>query len=368
MRALLPLLLLSARFAIAADPAPLAIGAKAPDFTLPGVDGKNHSLADFAAAKVLVINFTCNHCPTAQQYEERTRQLADQYRDKGVAVVAISTSSPAGLRLDELGWTDLDDSFEAMKIRARDRKFNFPYLYDGDAPQAVSKAYGPVATPQYYVFDAERRLRYAGRFDDDERGRDIKRRFVADAIDALLAGGEPPVTTTKVAGCSTKWAEKAGQVKAYMDKLAAEPVAVEKAGVNELAALRKNESGKVRLVTFWATWCAPCVAEFPEFITINRMYRHRGFELVTVAVNKPGEENEVLDFLRKQQASNRNLIFATDDRDALVDAFDPDWKGEVPLTVVLTPEGKVAWRATGSVDALELRRAILRELDARKPW
>ncbi len=368
MRAFLPLLLLTARIATAADPVPLAIGAKAPDFTLPGVDGRNHSLADFAAAKILVINFTCNHCPTAQLYEERTRQLADQYRDRGVAVVAISTSSPAGLRLDELGWTDLDDSFEAMKIRARDRKFNFPYLYDGDAPQAVSKAYGPVATPHYYVFDADRRLRYAGRFDDDERGRDIKRRFVADAIDALLAGGEPPVTTTKVAGCSTKWAEKAGQVQAYMARLAAEPVGVEKAGVNELAALRRNESGKVRLVTFWATWCAPCVSEFPEFVTINRMYRHRGFELVTVAVNKPEEEKEVLDFLRKQQASNRNWIFASGDREALVDAFDPDWRGEVPLAVLLTPEGRVAWRSTGSVDVLELRRAILRELNERKPW
>lgn len=362
------LLLLPALCAAAADPVTLPIGAPAPDFNLPGVDGKNHALSDFADAKVLVINFTCNHCPTAQQYEERTRQLVEDYKDRGVALVAISSSSPGGLRLDEMGWTDLDDSFASMKIRARDRKYNYPYLYDGDAPQAVCTAYGPVATPHYFVFDQARKLRYAGRFDDDERGRDVRKRFVADAIDALLAGREPPVTTTKVAGCSTKWAGKADQVKAFMEKLAAEPVTVEKVDAAGLADLRKNTSGKTRLVTFWGTWCAPCVAEFPEFVTINRMYRHRAFELVTVAVNDPADEPAVLDFLKKQQASNRNLIFASKDRDVLIDAFDPDWQGEVPLTVLITPEGKVAFRATGAVDPLELRRAVLRELDARKPW
>src|SRR5262245_41900232 len=118
---------------IAADPAgfkTLAIGDAAPDFKLPGVDGKDYSLASFAEAKFLLVVFTCNHCPTAQAYEERIKRLAADYKDKGVALVAISPNDPAAVRLDELGYTDLSDSFEEMKIRAKDHHWNFPYLYD----------------------------------------------------------------------------------------------------------------------------------------------------------------------------------------------------------------------------------------------
>src|SRR6266545_3439669 len=117
---------------VAAESPTLAPGSSAPDFNLPGVDGRNWALKDFAGAKALAVIFTCNHCPTAQYYEERIKQLVTDYKDKGVAFVAISPNDPGSLRLDELGYTDLGDTFEEMKIRARDRKFNFPYLYDGE--------------------------------------------------------------------------------------------------------------------------------------------------------------------------------------------------------------------------------------------
>src|SRR5436190_718433 len=138
---------------------------------------------------------------------------------------------------------------------------------------------------------------------------------------------------------STKWAGKADAVQAYVKKLAAEPVSISAADAAALQALRKNDSGKFRLVNFWATWCAPCVAEFDEFITINRMYRHRDFELVMVSVNAPDEEKAVLAFLKKHHASCRNLLFASPKRDKLIDAFDSNWQGEVPYTVLINPEG-----------------------------
>ena len=122
------------------------------------MDGKVHQLAEYDKAKVLVMVFTCNHCPTAQAYEERIKKLAADYKDKGVALVAISPNDPKAVRLDELGYTDMGDSLDEMKIRAKDKGFNFPYLYDGDK-QGVSKAYGPVATPHVFVFDGERKLR-----------------------------------------------------------------------------------------------------------------------------------------------------------------------------------------------------------------
>ena len=369
MRSKLLALLLSAVSALAAPEYPtLALGAVAPDFRLPGVDGKTNSLSDFKDAKVLVMVFTCTHCPTAQLYEERMKALVTDYGTQGVAVVAVSCSSQAGLRLDELSWTDLDDSFPAMKLRAEDRGFNFPYLYDGDAPQAVSAAYGPVATPHVFVFDAARRLRYLGRIDDDERGRNIKVHYVRDAVEALLAGREPPVTQTRPIGCSTKWHTKAPQVAAYMEKLAAEPVTLEPAGAAALRDLKANTGDKLRLVTCWATWCPPCVAEFAEFVTINRMYRGRAFELVTVAMNKPEESADVLAFLKKQQASNRNLQVDSDDREKLMEALDPEWRGEIPYTLLIAPGGQVLHRESGAIDPLALRRIILKELNARRPW
>jgi len=149
---------------IAGDPPPptLAIGSTAPDFTLPGADGRDWSLADFKGAKALVVIFNCNHCPTAQAYEGRIKKLVEDYKPLGAAIIAISPNDPKSIRLDELGYTDLSDTLAEMKTRAKDENFNFPYLYDGDS-EKVSKAFGPVATPHAFVFGADRKLRYAGR-------------------------------------------------------------------------------------------------------------------------------------------------------------------------------------------------------------
>jgi thiol-disulfide isomerase/thioredoxin len=349
------------------NPPTLPIGSPAPDFNLPGVDGRNYSLKDFARAKVLAVIFTCNHCPTAQYYEDRIKNIVADYKEKGVAVVAISPNDPKSVRLDELGWSDMNDTLEEMKLRAEYENYNFPYLYDGDS-QAASRAYGPVATPHIFIFDQERKLRYVGRIDDSEREKAVKVREARLAIDALLDGKEPPVKQTRAVGCSVKWAGKSDQVEKFMAKLAAEPVALEPVDAAGLEALRKNNSGKFRLVNFWATWCAPCIAEFPEFVTINRMYRHRDFELVTVSLNRLDERTRVLEFLKKQQASNKNLIFAAEDRDKLIEAFDPEWPGAVPFTLLLSPEGKVIHRETGMIDPLKLKRLIVRSMNERKPW
>jgi thiol-disulfide isomerase/thioredoxin len=349
------------------QPETLPLGSPAPDFSLTGVDGRTYTLKDFAEAKILVVVFTCNHCPTAQYYEERLKQLVTDYKDKGVALVAIMPNDPKSVRLDELGWTDLSDSFAEMKIRAGERHFNFPYLDDGDT-ESVARIYGPVATPHAFVFDAGRKLRYVGAIDDSERVQHVTKTYVRDALAALLAGQEPPVTKTKVVGCSVKWAGKADSVRAYLEKLAAEPVLLAPADEDVLKALRKNQSGKFRLVNFWATWCAPCIAEFDELVTINRMYRHRDFELVTVSVNRPDEEKNVLGFLKQKQASGKNLIFASADREKLINAFDPDWQGPVPYTVLIAPDGKVIYRETGSIDPLMVKRAIVKALNEKKPW
>lgn len=339
----------------------LPLGSQAPDFRLPGVDGKYHSLKDFRKAAVLVIVFTCNHCPTAQYYEERLKQVAADYSRKGVALVAINPNNPGSVRLDELGYTDLSDSLAEMKIRARHKAFNFPYLYDGEH-QAVSRAYGPVATPHAFVFDRQRRLRYSGRVDDSERPSLARTRDLRDAIEAVLEGREVASPQTRSFGCSIKWAGKEDSVRQYMAGLANEPVTVETVDAGGLKTLRAEPSGKVRLVNFWATWCGPCVTEFPELVTMNRMYRHRAFELVTVAANYPDEKKDVLAFLKKREASSRNLLFGETDKYKLIEAFDPKWDGGLPYTVLLGPQAEVLYRCQGPFDALELKRAIVKAL------
>lgn len=345
----------------------LPLGAPAPDFKLPGVDGRTYRLKDFSKAPVLAVIFTCNHCPTAQAYEERIKQLVTDYKPRGVSFVAINPNSPAAVRFDELGYTDLDDTFESMRIRARQRAFNLPYLDDG-ATEKVSKQYGPVATPHVFIFDKVRKLRYQGRLDDNERESLVRSRDARNAIEALLAGKEPPRTQTKVFGCSTKWDTKAESNRRWLEKVRKEPVTVATADASVLKELRANKSGKVRLVNFWATWCGPCVSEFDELVETNLRFRHRDFELVTVAAQFPDEQERVLAFLQKHHASTRNFIFGEPDKYKLIEAFDPEWSGALPHTVLLGPQGEVLYRQTGEIDFLELRRKIVPALNQITPW
>ena len=303
----------------------LAPGSPAPDFSLPGIDGQTHTLDDYAASKVLVIVFTCNHCPTAQLYETRIKQLVSDYAGKSVAFVAIEPNDPDAVRLDELGYTDVSDSFEEMKVRAEYRHFNFPYLYDG-ATQAVSNAYGPKATPHVFIFDAQRKLRFEGRIDSSQRESLVKTRDTRDAIDAVLADQPVKVAHTGVFGCSTKWKSKSSSRLELLRQIEAEPVRVEDATVAELKKLRANPTGKVLLVNFWATWCGPCLVEFPGLQTTWRMFRKRDFDFVTISTNLPDEKPGVIKALQKEHASTRNLQFASDDTYAMQAAFDAKWE------------------------------------------
>jgi len=343
--------------ASAANPPMLKIGEKAPDFNLPGVDGKNYSLKDFADAKLLVIIFTCNHCPTAQAYEQRIIKLHEDYKDKGMALVAISPNDPTAVRLDELGYTDLSDSFEEMKTRARERGYKFPYLYDGET-QSTAKAYGVVATPHVYIFDQDRALRYVGRIDDSEV-KTVTSQDARNAIEALLAGKKVPVEVTKVFGCSTKWAEKNDSAKKSLAKWDAEPVKISPIEAEAVKALAKNDSQKLLLINVWATWCGPCVNELPELVTMNRMYRKRPFEMITISMDDAKKQDQALAMLTKLHVATTNYIFNSDKRDALVEALDKEWPGPVPYTVLIAPGGKVIYRQTGEFDAMELKKAIV---------
>jgi peroxiredoxin len=336
----------------------LAIGSPAPDFALPGVDGKIHRLSDYAAAKILAVVFESNHCPTSQLYEGRIEKLHEDYQGKGVAFVAINPNNPGAIRLDELGYTDVTDSLAEMKIRAAYRHIKWPYLYDGDT-QAVSIKYGVVATPHIFIFDQARKLRYQGRIDDNQREDLVKSHDARNAIDALLADTPVLVAQTGAFGCTTKWLSKATGVEEEAARIKAAPVRLDLAGADDLKNLRANGSGKVLLVHFWSLDCSTCVSQFPDLETTYRMYRGRAFEFVTVSTNRPGAKPAVLAFLQEQYASNVNKLFATDDAGSLQAAWGRKWKPGSPFTVVLAPNGKVLYEKEGKLDVIDMRRVIL---------
>ena len=338
----------------------MSIGAAAPDFSLPGVDGKTHTLGEYAESKVLAIVFDCNHCSTSHLYESRIHKLYDDYHDKGVALVAVSPDNPASVHYDQLAYSDASDSLIEMQDRATDRHIAYPYLYDGAAQTLTSKL-GAAAAPQIFIFDQGRKLRYEGRIDDSEVADKVKSQDARNAIDALLGDKPVAVATTPVTGCPTIWNGKAAP-DPTLARINAEQVNVTMTTPEILKKLRGNGSGKLMLVNFWATWCGPCVAEFPDLQDTYRMYRDRNFGMTTVSEDVPEARPDVFAFLKKNQSTSVNYLFASDDTSAVQDTFDPKMSGAVPYTLLLAPNGDVLYQEQGEISMDRLRRNILANL------
>ncbi len=353
----------------------LAIGDAAPDFSLPGIDGRTYTLKDFAGPDVLMVLFTSNHCPTSHGIEKRLMKLREDLRGKSFTLVAINPNHPDGLRLDELGYGEWGDSFEEMKPYAEFNGWDFPYLYDGDE-QITARAYGCLATPHVFIFDRERKLRYAGRYDDSRYADEstVKHHDARNAIEALLAGKPVPVELTRPHGCSTKWREKAvgnAQIMASWEKI---PVTLDTIDVAGVAALKANPTNKYRLFNVWATWCAPCVEEFPLLVSLSRQFGMRDFELITLSLDTPAQAEKARLFLQNQGAGlvkrvqdsvnkegrrTNHYLVTGGSNDELAAALDPEWPGPVPHTVLVAPGGQIVWRHNGVISLEDTRRAIV---------
>ncbi len=352
----------------------LEIGAAAPDFDLPGVDGKQHRLSDYADAELLAILFLCNHCPSAQGAESRVKALVEQYRDKGLKLVAISPNDPKSVRLNELGYSLYGDTLEEMKLHAERYEFTFPYLYDGET-QSTARAYGAIATPHLFLFDRERKLRYTGRLDDSRYGdpATIGKHDAREAIEALLADKPIAEPVTRAHGCSTKWAEKRHLVEDDNAKFLAKEVTVEEIDHSGVAALRKNATGKYRIINLWATWCGPCLAEMPHLVEIGRQFETREVELITISTDDAGAFGKVGTLAKRFHAAMPDLVAASvaeegrrtnnylyrGSTDSLAESLDPEWQGSLPHTVVVAPGGEILHRFSGEVDPGELREALV---------
>ena len=336
----------------------LKIDEEAPDFNLPDISGKFFTLNDFNKADILVIIFTCNHCPTAQAYEDRIIRFTNDYKDKNVQVVAIMPTSVYGLLLEECSYSDLDDTYESMKIRAKDKGFNFPYLYDGD-DQKVSIKYGPSATPHAFVFNRERKLKYVGRIDASEKPGTANAEDLRAAVDAILNDQDVENPVNKAFGCSIKWSWKTDWTEKVNNEWDSREIVLNKIDVEGLKKLKKNTTDKLLLMNIWATWCAPCVIEYPELVKLQRIYGNRAFKFVSVSADNPDEYDKVLNFLRTKHSAIDNYIFDKQDKYALIEEVDSNWNGALPYTQLVEPGGKIIFSNQGIVDLLELKRIIV---------
>jgi len=358
----------------------LKIGDRAPDFSLLGVDGKTYTLADFKDSPLLMVLFLSNHCPVSHAAETRILPYYAKIMGRGVTAVAINPNSPEALREDELGYTKYSDGYDDMKRYAKDRGFPFPYLYDGGT-QSTAMAYGCLCTPEVFIFDRDRRLVYVGRF-DNSRLPDPASVTVSDtpnAIEALLDGRPVPVAETKPVGCSTKWKLKAADVAEFNEAWAGRKVTSEPIDAAGVAALARNGTDKLRLINVWATWCAPCVHEFPGLVRLSQRFETRNFEMITISLDDPKDRAGVQRFLEKQHAAvpgpamdavtgegrrTNNYYYTGTDTDAFGRALDSAWPGPLPYTVVVAPGGAVVYRHTGEVDMDELRAFLVEKLGA----
>jgi peroxiredoxin len=340
----------------------LEIGASAPAFSLPGIDGKTYTLDSFRESKILVIIFTADHCPTAQAYEDRILKLYRDFNPRGVDIVLVSPNNPRAVCLEEIGYSDLGDSFEEMKIRASNKKFPMPYLYDGDK-QEMAKAYGPATTPHVFIFDNRRKLRFCGRIDEMENPYEKPAQLdTRNAIMALLEGKPVPVEKTKTFGCSIKWASKIEWRNKLDTDWKNKPVEVFEADINGIKEILANKTEKYWLINVWATWCGPCVIEFPEFVTMQRMYGARDFEFVSISTDGVKKKEKVLEFLKDKSAATKNYLYSAEDKYPFIEAVDKNWSGALPYTLLIAPGGEIVYAHQGVIDPLEVKKEIMKKI------
>jgi peroxiredoxin len=362
-------------------PAPLAIGQAAPDFTLKDLAGKSHWLKDLRG-KTAVVVFLSTECPFSNAYHERLLGIAKDYASRNVAIVGIN-SHPA-------------ESIGEIRAHASRNKLDFMILKDEDS--RIADAYGATRTPEVFVIDPAGLLRYHGRIDNTKEIARVKRSDLREALDEMLAGKTVSIPETKSFGCPIKMIRKSAtgaenragiEAKSFLPAgpvsfangfapqkkiVAKRPVAKKPAAARftpkvgllkpaDFAQFKQSQQGKVLVINFWATWCGPCVAEFPEFVAIDAKYKDKGLKMLGISADEPSDlKTKVVAFLRQQKAPFENFVQDTDDPQQMIDIVDKDWPGTLPATFVFDKQGQMIYKRYGIIDRDELIAQIEKAL------
>lgn len=322
-----------------------AVGEPAPDFTLRDLAGRKHELAGYRG-KITVIAFLATKCPISNDYNERVRAIAEEYGAKGIVFLGINASS--------------DETVEMARAHAERNGFRFPLLKDESG--SVADAYGAMRTPEIYIVDARGVIRYHGRIDNSRDPARASRHDLRAALDEMLAG--KPVTTpeTKAFGCIIKRSQASlmrGLDLAAAAQVNRTPVRLIKPAQYPEMVKETVAQGKVLVVNFWATWCGPCVAEFPEFVKLDKEYRAKGVRIVGISADEVSDlETKVVSFIKEKGVGFEIFLQDVEDPQEMIDVVDKKWEGVLPTTYIYDRKGNLALARYGIIDRDQMIQTI----------
>ncbi|MBX3276766.1 MAG: redoxin domain-containing protein [Acidobacteria bacterium] len=325
------------------------LGQPAPEFALKDLSGRVHRLSDYRD-KPAVIAFISAKCPVSNDYNERLRAFAEQYTSKGVTVLGINSSS--------------DETVEMIREHAERHGFGFPVLKDEG--NAVADAYGAVRTPEVYATDGRGILRYHGRIDNSRDPSRIRRSELREAVEALIAGKDVATPEAKAFGCLIKRAQTS-MFEGLKTKVSAQGNAsaiklIKPAGYAPLVK-ETTGAGKVLVVNFWATWCGPCVAEFPEFVELDHVYRSKGVRFVGISADEVSDlQSKVAPFVKEKKVGFEIFVQDVEDPQDMIDVVDKKWEGTLPATFVYDKKGEPVLIRYGIINRDTLVEAIEKAL------
>ena len=314
-----------------------AIGHPAPDFTLADLNGKTHALKDYRG-KTVVVSFISARCPISNAYKARIRAIADEYSKRDVAFLGVNSNA--------------DESLEEMRAYATKNNLDFTILKDEG--NVVADAYAAERTPKIYLIDGEGVLRYQGRIDNSQNPRMVKRDDLREALNEMLSGKPVSVAETKALGCLIKRVQDAKAAPASPPAKVAAAQAEPKVGSlkpADFAKFKDSAKGKVLMLNFWATWCGPCVAEFPELVALDAKYRDKGMKLVGITADDAEDvQPKVIPFIKKHHVKFDIIRQDTDDPEAMINQITKDWNGVIPATFLYDKQGNLAYSRFGIID------------------
>jgi peroxiredoxin len=324
----------------------VAVGRTAPDFTLKDVNGQSYSLNNFRG-RITVVAFISTQCPISNEYNERMRSIAQDYGTEKVAFLGINSN--------------FTESRAEIKAHAGKNNLIFPILKDES--NKVADAFGAQRTPEIFVIDAEGTVRYHGRIDDSRDLRRVKRQDLREALNELRAGKTPTLSEGKAFGCLIKRVQNKKEVKASEIKAKNFEPKIGRIKPADYNKYKDTAKGKVLVVNFWATYCGPCVVEFPEFVMIDQKYRDKGVKIVAISADEIADiKPKVIPFIKEQNARFEVLVQETDDPQEMIDVVDKNWQGVLPATYVYDKQGNKILTRYGIIDREQLVGAIEKAL------
>jgi peroxiredoxin len=313
----------------------IGIGKAAPDFSLPDAAGKAHSLREYRG-KATILVFTSTQCSITNAYTDRLKSIVSDYSPKGVSLVAVNSNS--------------DEAVD--RIRDYNQKNGLSWNVLKDQGSKVASLYGAERTPEAFIIDGEGVIRYHGRIDDSFEAARVKRNDLREALDELLSGKPVSVAETKAFGCQIK-----------RDQAAAADSRVSLLKPADLSKLKEDAKGKVLVVNFWATWCGPCVAEFPEFVALDEKYRTSGVNIVGISADEVSDlQSKVVPFVRDAKARFPVYVQDVEDPQEMIDRIAKEWSGALPATFVFDRQGTLVYKRLGIIDRDELAGQIQKAL------